>query len=188
MLEAIAGLTLLAAGHLVSPAPFVSEFGDNNVANSSARRNATPNLQIAEVLHRRADFVAQERITTRQLRVSTDDNVLGDPLSRGPKYMNKFREEATKMGATSFVRMKVPDYYANARRIGGPPSSCIAGGIRIVRRAQEQAESPSQITKPRDTLVFRRATMHDQRARYTAIKLTVCCLVRRPRHDARRGP
>ena len=109
VLEAVAGLTLLVAGHRVSPAPFVSEFGDNNVANSSARRNATPNLQIAEVLHVRADFVAQELITTRQLRVSTDDNVLGDPLSRGPKYMNKFREEATKMGATSFVRMEVPE-------------------------------------------------------------------------------
>ena len=87
---------------------FLSEFGDNNVTNSSARRNATPNLQIAEVLHRRADFVAQELITTRQLRVSTDGNALGDPLSRGPKYMNKFREEATKMGATSFVRMEMP--------------------------------------------------------------------------------
>ena len=82
---------------------------DSNAANSSARRNATPNLQIAEVLHRRAGFVAQECITTRQLRVSTDGNVLGDPLSRGPKYMNTFREEAIKMGATSFVRMEVPE-------------------------------------------------------------------------------
>ena len=109
VLEAVAGLTLLVAGHFVSPAPFVSEFGGNNAANSSARRNATPNLQIAEVLHVRADFVSQELITTRQLRVSTEDNVLGDPLSRGPKYMNKFREEATKMGATSFVRMEVPE-------------------------------------------------------------------------------
>ena len=34
--------------------------------------------------------------------------MLGDPLSRGPKYMNKFYEEARKMGATSFVRMDVP--------------------------------------------------------------------------------
>ena len=109
MLEAVAGLTLLVAGHFVSPAPFVSEYGDNNVANSSARRNATPNLQIAEILHVRSDFVSQEMITTRQLRVSTDDNVLGDPLSRGPKYMKKFKEEAAKMGATSFVRMEVPE-------------------------------------------------------------------------------
>jgi len=106
--EAVAGLTLLVAGHIVSPAPFVSEFGDNNVANASARRNATPNLQIAEILHHRAEFVSKEKITTRQLRVSTDDNVLGDPLSRGPKYMSKFYEEARKMGATSFVRMDVP--------------------------------------------------------------------------------
>jgi len=45
VLEAVAGLTLLVAGHFVSPAPFVSEFGDNNVANSSAHRNATPNLE-----------------------------------------------------------------------------------------------------------------------------------------------
>ena len=109
VLEAVAGLTLLVAGHFVSPAPFVSEYGDNNVANSSARRNATPNLQIAEILHVRSDFVSQEMITTRQLRVSTDDNVLGDPLSRGPKYMKKFKEEAAKMGATSFVRMEVPE-------------------------------------------------------------------------------
>ena len=108
VLEAVAGLTLLVAGHIVSPAPFVSEFGDNNVANASARRNATPNLQIAEVLHVRAEFVSQERITTRQLRVSTEDNVLGDPLSRGPKYMHLFYKEAKKMGATSFVRMDVP--------------------------------------------------------------------------------
>jgi len=57
VLEAVAGLTLLVAGHVVSPAPFVSEFGDNNVANASARRNATPNLQIAEILHHRAEFV-----------------------------------------------------------------------------------------------------------------------------------
>ena len=56
----------------------------------------------------RADFVSTEKITTRQLRVSTEDNVLGDPLSRGPKYMSKFYEEARKMGATSFVRMDVP--------------------------------------------------------------------------------
>ena len=108
VLEAVAGLTLLVAGHVASPAPFVSEFGDNNVANASARRNATPNLQIAEILHHRADFVSTEKITTRQLRVSTEDNVLGDPLSRGPKYMSKFYEEARKMGATSFVRMDVP--------------------------------------------------------------------------------
>ena len=94
VLEAVAGLTLLVAGHFVSPPPFVSEFGDNNVANSSARRNATPNLQLAEVLHVRSDFVSQERITTRQLRVSTEDSALGDPLSRGPTYMNKFREAA----------------------------------------------------------------------------------------------
>ena len=38
----------------------------------------------------------------------TEDNVLGDPLSRGPRYMAKFREEARKMGAASFVRMDVP--------------------------------------------------------------------------------
>ena len=109
VLEAVAGLILLVAGHLVSPAPFVSEFGDNNAANSSARRNATPDLQIAKVFHRQAGFVAQERITTRQFRVSTDDNVLGDSLTRGPKYMTKFREQTTKMGATSFVRVEVPE-------------------------------------------------------------------------------
>ena len=108
MLEAVAGLALLVAGHIASPAPFVSEFGDNNVANASARRNATPNLQIAEILHHRAEFASQEKITTRQLRLSIEDNVLGDPLSRGPRYMAKFRKEARKMGATSFVRMDVP--------------------------------------------------------------------------------
>ena len=117
--EAVAGLTLLVAGHIVSPAPFVSEFGDNNVANVSACRNATPNLQIAEILHHRAEFVSQEKITTRQLRVSTDDNILGDPLSRGPKYMNKFYEEARKMGATSFIRMDVPPMIHDLVTIGG---------------------------------------------------------------------
>ena len=106
--EAVAGLALLVAGHIASPAPFVSEFGDNNVANASACRNATPNLQIAGILHHRADFASQEKSTTRQLRVSTEDNVLGDPLSRGPKYMSKFYEEARKMGAASSVRMDVP--------------------------------------------------------------------------------
>ena len=108
VLEAVAGLTLLIAGHLASPAPFVSEFGDNNVANASARRNSTPNLQIAQVLRRRAAFVSAESITTRQYRVSTEDNVLGDPLSRGPAYMEKFYEAARAMGATSFVRMELP--------------------------------------------------------------------------------
>ena len=106
--EAIAGLTLLVTGHIASPAPFVSEYGDNNAANASAYRNATPNLQIARVLQKRADFVTDNRIATRQFRVSTDDNVLGDPLSRGPRYMSKFKEEARAMGATSFVRMPIP--------------------------------------------------------------------------------
>ena len=96
--EAIAGLTLLVTGHIASPAPFVSEYGDNNAANASAYRNATPNLQIARVLQKRADFVTDNRIATRQFRVSTDDNVLGDPLSRGPRYMSKFKEEARAMG------------------------------------------------------------------------------------------
>ena len=36
VLEAVAGLTLLVTGHIASPAPFVSEFGDNNTANASA--------------------------------------------------------------------------------------------------------------------------------------------------------
>ena len=109
MLEALAGLVLLVAGNIVAPAPFVSEFGNNNVANANARRNATPNLQISEILRHRAEFVSKENITTRQLRVSTEDNLLGDPLSRGARYMGKkFREEARKMGAASFVRMDVP--------------------------------------------------------------------------------
>ena len=108
VLEALAGLVLLVAGNIVAPAPFVSEFGNNNVANANARRNATPNLQISEILRHRAEFVSKENITTRQLRVSTEDNVLGDPLSRGARYMKKFREEARKMGAKSFVRMDVP--------------------------------------------------------------------------------
>ena len=34
---------------------------------------------------------------------------LATRFSRGPKYMNKFREEAIKMGATSFIRMEVPE-------------------------------------------------------------------------------
>ena len=106
--EAVAGLTLLVTGHVASPAPFVSEFGDNNAANASAYRNATPNLQIARVLQKRADFVTDDRIATRQFRVSTEDNVLGDPLSRGPRYMSKFKNTARAMGATSFVRMPIP--------------------------------------------------------------------------------
>ena len=87
VLEAIAGLTLLAAGYAVSPAPFVTEFGDSNVAsNASARKNATPNLQIAQAVRRRASFVKDEQITTRQFKVTTGGNVLGDPLSRGFKH------------------------------------------------------------------------------------------------------
>ena len=84
------------------------EFGDNNVANASARKMATPNLQVAQVLRRRATFVKDEQITTRQFRVTTHDNVLGDPLSRGPKYMSLFKKNARDQGATSFVRMKTP--------------------------------------------------------------------------------
>ena len=106
--EAVAGLTLLATGHIASPAPFVSEYGDNNAANASAYRNATSDLQIARVLQKRADFVTANRIATRQFRVSTEDNVLGDPLSRGPRCMSKFKEAACAMGATSFARMPIP--------------------------------------------------------------------------------
>ena len=132
MLEAVAGLALLVAGQIVSPAPFVSEFRDNNVANASARRNTTPNLQIAEILHHRADFGTKENIITRQLRVRTDDNVLGDPLSRGPEYMNKFREEARKMGETSSVFR--PDgcaasHYAHAAGSGGTSPQRTTRGI-----------------------------------------------------------
>ena len=108
VLEAVAGLTLLVAGHVVSPAPFVTEFGDNNVANASARKNASPNLQIAQVLRHRASYVKDEQITTRQFRVSSEENVLGDPLSRGPKYMARFKKNARDQGATSFVRMEIP--------------------------------------------------------------------------------
>jgi hypothetical protein len=108
VLEAVAGFTLLVAGQIASPAPFVTEYGDNNVANAGARRNATPNLQIARVLQERADYVHGECITTRQRRVSSEDNVLGDPLSRGPEYMSKFKAAARDMGAVSFVRMEIP--------------------------------------------------------------------------------
>ena len=108
VLEAVAGLTLLVTGHVASPAPFVSEFGDNNAANASAYRNATPNLQIARALQKRAEFVTDNRIATGQFRVSTEGNVLGDPLSRDPRYMRKFKEAARAMGATSFVRMPIP--------------------------------------------------------------------------------
>ena len=52
-------------GHVVSPPPFVTEFGDSNVANASARKNASPDLQIAQVLRHRASYVKDERITTR---------------------------------------------------------------------------------------------------------------------------
>ena len=105
VLEVVAGLTLLVTGHVVSPAPFVAEFGDNNVANVSARKNASPDLQIAQVLRHRASFVKDEQITTRQFRVSSEENVLVDPLSRGPKYMSLFKKNARDQGATSFVRM-----------------------------------------------------------------------------------
>ena len=108
VVEAAAVLTLLVARHIASPAPFVSEFGDNNAANASAYRNATPNLQIARVLQKRADFVTDNRIITRQFRVSSEDNELGDPLSRGPRYMSKFKDAARAMGATSFGRMPIP--------------------------------------------------------------------------------
>ena len=105
--------------------------GVANVVNRScARRNATPNLQIAEILRHRAEFVSKEKITTRQLRVSTDDNVLGDPLSRGPKYMNKFYEEARKMDATSFVRMDVPPMILSLLAVFGvTPPRRIARGV-----------------------------------------------------------
>ena len=106
--ETIAGITLLVTGHAVSPAPFVTEFGDNNVANASARKNASPNLQISQVLRHRASFVKDEQITTRQFRVSSEDNVLGDPLSRGPTKMSLFKKNARDQGATSFVRMDIP--------------------------------------------------------------------------------
>ena len=49
-----------------------------------------------------------EQITTRQFRVSSEENVLGDPLSRGPKYMSLFKKNARDQGATSFVRMEIP--------------------------------------------------------------------------------
>ena len=54
--------------------------------------------------------MTDNRIATRQFRVSTDGNVLGGPLSRGPRYMSKFKEAARAiyMGATSFVRMPIP--------------------------------------------------------------------------------
>ena len=45
---------------------------------------------------------------SQQFKVSTKDNVLGDPLSRGPRYMSKFKDAARAMGATSFVRMPIP--------------------------------------------------------------------------------
>ena len=34
--------------------------------------------------------------------------MLGDPLSRGPRYMRKFKDAARDIGATSFVRMPIP--------------------------------------------------------------------------------
>ena len=41
------------------------EFGDNNAANVSAYRNATPDLQITGMLQKRAGFVTENRIATR---------------------------------------------------------------------------------------------------------------------------
>ena len=52
--------------------------------------------------------MTDSRIAARQFRVSTKDNVLGDLLSRGPRYMSKFKDAARAMGATSFARMPIP--------------------------------------------------------------------------------
>ena len=108
VMESVAGETILEAADAVAPAPFQTGRGDNTTANAGHRRNATSNLQIAAVLKRRSVFVCARQISTRPVYVNTKKNVLGDPLSRGPKYFQDFKREASAMGASKFVRIAIP--------------------------------------------------------------------------------
>ena len=110
VLETIAGLTLLVTGtrsrrRLSLPSSATTTSRTRALAK---KKNATPNLQIAQVLRRRASFAKDEQITTRQFKVTTEDNVLGGPLSRGPNYMSLFKRNAREQDSTSFVRMEIP--------------------------------------------------------------------------------
>jgi site-specific DNA-cytosine methylase len=108
VMESLAGETILEAGHAVAPSEFVTGLGDNMTANAGHRNNATRNVQICAVLRHRGEFVKANNISTRPVYVNTKKNIIGDPLSRGPKYFQDFRDAATSMGATRFVRLQIP--------------------------------------------------------------------------------
>ena len=106
--ESYAGLYSLMGFTPIEYHDFWNEFGDNRVANASARRGTTPNACIAEVLRWRADFSNKNQVASCQTYVNTKDNVMADPLSRGDdeKTMKLFYDAARARGATSFVRIK----------------------------------------------------------------------------------
>ena len=105
--EAYAGLTSLRLFSTVTSRQCFTEHGDNLVANASARRGATPNRRIAEVLRDRGLFCASRGLATHQKYVNTLLNKMADPLSRGDdaKCMGAFEEAARARGAVRFVRL-----------------------------------------------------------------------------------
>ena len=85
------------------------EYGDNKVANASARRSSSPNRRIAEVLRQRGLFIARTTLATQQVYVNTLENKMADPLSRGDEldYIKAFKRAARARGARSFVKLEL---------------------------------------------------------------------------------
>ena len=110
VMETVAGFTSLSVFHPLAQTQFALEHGDNRTANASAERNSTPNELIAEVLRRRAVYVAENGVVCKQRYVPSQENELADPLSRGrsKKCMRKFMRAAARLGASRFVRIAVP--------------------------------------------------------------------------------
>ena len=107
--EAFAGYASLRLFSAAVNAGAWLEHGDNKVANASARRGATPNRRIAEILRNRGLFIATKALATQQVYVNTLENKMADPLSRGDNAvcMDAFRAAARARGATRFVKLNL---------------------------------------------------------------------------------
>ena len=116
--ETFAGYgTLRLVSSLVPHDSFV-EHGGNMVANASARRGASPNRQISEVLRERGLFVTRRVVASAKVYVNTKTNKMADPLSRGDddKTIKAFVDAARARGAVRFVRVQADEHLRQLER------------------------------------------------------------------------
>ena len=101
--EGLAGYAALTSFYPLAPQRHALAHGDNTTETITSAKNKSRSALQSVVLQHRAAFALQTGVVTRVRRVSSEDNVLADPVSRLARAT--FKDEARKLGATKFVRL-----------------------------------------------------------------------------------